>query len=65
MGAHAVSCFGSSGTILRHNMVRDVVEKAFKEAGFEVRYEQKGGLTDKQRFGDVMVLNLRRAATCF
>ena len=30
---------------------------ALKEAGFEVRYEQKGGLTDKRRPGDVMVLN--------
>ena len=54
-GDHALSCSGKMGSKMRHDAVRIVVARAFKQAGFEVRMEQGGGLLDGRRPGDVEV----------
>ena len=54
-GDHALRCAGKMGSKMRHDAVKLVVARAFKQAGFEVKMEQSGGLLDKRRPGDVEV----------
>ena len=54
-GDHALSCPGKMGSKMRHDAVKHVVARAFKQAGFEVRLEQGGVLLDNRRPGDVEV----------
>ena len=50
-------CKGGASRILRHNEVRDIVGKAFKDIGYDIGYEHGGGLMDGRKPGDVIVYN--------
>ena len=52
---HALRCRGKMGLRMRHDAIKVVVARAFKQAGFKVKMEQGGGLLDKRRPGDVEV----------
>ena len=54
-GDHALRCSGKMGTHMRHDALKLLVARAFKQAGFEVKIEQGGGLHDRRRPGDVEV----------
>ena len=54
-GDHALSCSGKMGTKMRHDALKVLIARAFKQAGFEVKTEQDGGLLDRRRPGDVEV----------
>ena len=54
-GNHALRCSGKMGTRMRHDALKVLLARASKQAGFEVRMEQGGGLLDKRRPGDVEV----------
>ena len=54
-GDHALRYSGKMGLTMRHDAIKFVVARAFKQAGFEVSMEQGGGLLDKRRPGDVQV----------
>ena len=43
------------GTKMRHDALKVLVARAFKQAGFDVKMEQAGGLLDRRRPGDVEV----------
>ena len=43
------------GSKMRHDAVKLVLARAFKQAGFEVCLEQGGGLLDRRRPGDIEV----------
>ena len=54
-GDHALRCPGKMGLKMRHDALKILMARAFKQAGFEVRMEQGGGLLDKRRPADVEV----------
>ena len=54
-GDHALRCSGKVGTKMRHDALKILIARAFKQAGFEVKMEQSGGLLDKSRPADVEV----------
>ena len=43
------------GLKMRHDAIKVVLARAFKQAGFQVKMEQDGGLKDRRRPGDVEV----------
>ena len=43
------------GSNMRHDAIKVIVARAFRQAGFEVKMEQGGGLLDRRRPGDVEV----------
>ena len=43
------------GTKMRHDAIKVLLARAFKQAGFSVKMEQSGGLSDKRRPADVEV----------
>ena len=54
-GNHAVSCHGAYSTSLRHHTIRNLIGQACRQPGYEVQFEDNGGLTDGRRPGDVRV----------
>ena len=54
-GDHALRCSGKMGLKMRHDALKVLVARAFKQAGFDVKMEQAGGLLDRRRPGDVEV----------
>ena len=54
-GDHALRCSGKMGTKMRHDALKVLLARAFKQAGFTVKMEQGGGLLDRRRPGDVEV----------
>ena len=40
---------------MRHEAIKILLARAFKQAGFKVKMEQDGGLLDRRRPGDVEV----------
>ena len=40
---------------MRHDALKVLLARAFKQAGFDVKMEQAGGLLDRRRPGDVEV----------
>ena len=48
-GDHALRCSAKMGTHMRHDALKLLVARAFKQAGFEVKMEQGGGLDDRRR----------------
>ena len=48
-------CAGKMGLKMRHDALKVLLSRAFKQSGFEVRMEQNGGLLDKRRPADVEV----------
>ena len=54
-GDHALRCTGKMGTKMRHDALKVLLARAFKQAGFTVKMEQGGGLLDRRRPGDVEV----------
>ena len=43
------------GLKMRHDALKVLLARAFKQAGFDVKMEQAGGLLDRRRPGDVEV----------
>ena len=56
-GEHQLSCPGGSHTQCRHNALVKLLENALKQAGFKTAREQKCGLDDNRRPGDVVAFN--------
>ena len=56
-GDHALICSGKMGSKMRNEALKVLLATAFKQAGFEIKLEQSGGLLDKRRPGDVEVEN--------
>ena len=54
-GDHALQCSGKVGTKMRHDALKVLLARAFKQAGFGIKMEQSGGLLDGRRPGDVEV----------
>ena len=54
-GDHALRCSGRMGLKMRHDAIKVLLARAFKQAGFNVKMEQSGGLQDKRRPADVQV----------
>ena len=54
-GDHAMKCTGKIGVRMRHDAIKVLLARAFKQAGFDVKMEQGGGLLDRRRPGDVEV----------
>ena len=54
-GDHALRCKGKVGLKMRHDALKFLLARAFKQAGFGVKIEQSGGLLDRRRPGDVEV----------
>ena len=54
-GDHALRCAGRMGLKMRHDALKILLARAFKQAGFDVKMEQSGGLLDKRRPADVEV----------
>ena len=54
-GDHALRCSGKMGLKMRHDAIKVLLARAFKQAGFDVKMEQSGGLHDKRRPADVEV----------
>ena len=54
-GDHAMRCKGKMGLKMRHDAIKVVLARAFKQAGFQVKMEHDGGLKDRRRPGDVEV----------
>ena len=54
-GDHALMCSGKMGLKMRHDALKILIARAFKQAGFDVKIEQAGGLLDRRRPGDVEV----------
>ena len=54
-GDHALRCSGKMGMTMRHDALKLLLARAFKQAGFGVKMEQRGGLLDGRRPGDVEV----------
>ena len=52
-GDHALRCSGKMGSKMRHEAIKILLARAFKQAGFKVKMEQDGGLLDRRRPGDV------------
>ena len=52
---NALRCAGKCGSKMRHDALKILLARAFKQAGFKVRMEQDGGLLDRRRPGDVEV----------
>ena len=43
-GTHALRCKGKMGLRIRHNAIKVLFVRAFKQAGFDVKMKQMGGL---------------------
>ena len=56
-GDHALRCAGKMGSKMRHDAIAALLARAFKQAGFEVKKEQDGGLLDRRRPSDLEVEN--------
>ena len=56
-GDHALRCKGKMGLRMRHDAIKILLSRAFKQAGFNVKLEQGGGLLDRRRPGDIEVDN--------
>ena len=54
-GDHALRCKGKMGLRMRHDAIKILLSRAFKQAGFNVKLEQGGGLLDRRRPGDIEV----------
>ena len=54
-GEHAITCHGAYSTSLRLHAIRDLIGQACRQAGYEVVFEDSGGLSDGRRPGDVSV----------
>ena len=54
-GNHALRCSGKLGSKMRHDAIKVLLARAFKQACFAVRMEQNGGLLDKRRPADVEI----------
>ena len=54
-GDHALRCSGKVGSKMRHDALKILLARAFKQAGFRVKTEQSGGLLDRRRPADVEV----------
>ena len=54
-GDHALRCSGEMGSKMRHDALKVLLARAFRQAGFKVKMEQGGGLLDRRRPGDVEV----------
>ena len=54
-GDHALRCSGKMGRIMRHDAIKNLLARAFKQSGFDVETETGGGLLDRRRPGDVEV----------
>ena len=52
---HALRCSGKMGLKMRHDAIKVLLARVFKQAGFSVKMEQSGGLHDKRRPADVEV----------
>ena len=48
-------CSGKVGSKMRHDALKILLARAFKQAGFRVKTEQSGGLLDRRRPADVEV----------
>ena len=54
------------GLKMRHDALKILVARAFKQAGFDVKIEQAGGLLDRRRPGDeewVVIRNWRESTS--
>ena len=54
-GDHALRCSGKVGLKMRHDALKLLLARAFKQAGFGVKMEQSAGLLDRRRPSDVEV----------
>ena len=54
---NALRCPGKMGLTItmRHDEIKFVVAREFKQAGFELSIDMSGGLLEKRRPGDVQV----------
>ena len=56
-GDHALRCSGRMGLKMRHDAIKILLARAFRQAGFVVRMEQDGGLHNNRRPADVEIEN--------
>ena len=54
-GDQALRCSGEMGTKMRHDALKVLLARVFRQAGFTVKMEQSAGYLDKRRPADVEV----------